>query len=193
MNDIEKIYVAIDQINETDPNKEKWEGKEWPKELIYGQRMSDMLAEYIKKPSVEMKIAARGQHIKRWHIPRSDYPMDRKGYLKWRTMVKLYHGELLSEILKENNYSDDSIEKVVELVTKKKLKSDDDSKALEDIVCLVFLKYYIDDFVTKHDDAKIIDIIQKTWGKMTEKGHKWALQMKYSEKVLALIQQALAG
>ncbi|MBU2888059.1 DUF4202 domain-containing protein [Gilvimarinus agarilyticus] len=189
---LKTIFAQIDEVNTQDPNMEAVDGQLIPKELIYGQRMTDMLQVYEADASPELQIAARGQHIKRWHIPRSDYPMDRKGYLKWRTMLKIYHGELLSEMMEKQGFSSDSIDKVVELVNKKKLKTDDESKKLEDVVCLVFLKYYFHAFGAKHDEAKLIDIVQKTWGKMTEKGHAMALELDYLDEDLALIQKALA-
>lgn len=107
-------------------------------------------------------------------------------------MLKLYHGEVLSEIMTEHGYPQESIKEVVKLVTKKKLKTDEASKQLEDVICLVFLKFYFHDFAQQHEEAKIIDIVQKTWGKMTEKGHEMALQLSYQSEDLALIQKALA-
>lgn len=193
MDRLKNVISEIDRINSEDPNHEYWQGEKHPKEVLYSQRMTEMLGEYTDKPSEEMQIAARGQHIRRWHIPRSDYPMDRKGYLKWRTMLKLYHGELLGEIMQKHGYDAASIEQVVTLVTKKKLKNDPDSQQLEDVVCLVFLKYYFHEFARQHNAEKIVDIVQKTWGKMTEKGHDMALTLDYLPEDLSLIQKALAG
>lgn len=188
---IDKIIQKIDAINAQDPNVETFEGKEYPKELIYGQRMTEMLNEYDHSPSVSLQIAARGQHIKRWTIPRSEYPMDRKGYLRWRTDLKLFHGKLLSEILEEEVTDANLIENVNDLVTKKRLKNDLETQQLEDVVCLVFLKYYFSDFAETHEEKKVISIVTKTWAKMTEKGHKMALALDYSKKDLSLIEKAL--
>ncbi|SMD31947.1 protein of unknown function [Reichenbachiella faecimaris] len=188
---IEKISAKIDAINAEDPNIVIYHGEECPKELVYGQRMTDMLHEYDSTPSLAMQIAARGQHIQRWAIPRSDYPMDRKGYLKWRTELKLMHGEILSEILREEQVDISLIEKVNDLVTKKRLKNDPETQELEDVICLVFLKYYFSDFAAEHEEEKIVSIVQKTWAKMTEKGHELALKLDYSENDLTLIKKAL--
>lgn len=188
---IEKILAEIDAINAEDPNSEIYMDEECPKELLYGQRMTDMLIEYTDSPSLAMQIAARGQHIQRWAIPRTDYPMDRKGYLKWRTELKLMHGEILSDLLSQNDADQELIEKVNDLVTKKHLKNDPETQQLEDVICLVFLKYYFSEFAKEHDEEKIISIVQKTWGKMTEKGHDMALKLSYAPEDLALIQKAL--
>ncbi|WP_420581727.1 DUF4202 domain-containing protein [Reichenbachiella sp.] len=188
---IEKILAKIDAINAEDPNAVLYHGEECPKELVYGQRMTDMLHEYDSAPSIAMQIAARGQHIQRWAIPRSDYPMDRKGYLKWRTELKLMHGEILSDILEEEGADHSLIAKVADLVTKKRLKTDAETQQLEDVVCLVFLKHYFEEFAAEHEEEKVVSIVQKTWGKMTEKGHEMALKLDYNKKELALIQKAL--
>lgn len=192
MKEIALFLEKIDEVNAKDPNLELVDGKQVAKELIYGQRMTELLMNYVENPSAELQIAARGQHIERWYIPRSDYPMDRKGYLKWRTMLKIHHGKLLAEMMEHDGYSQESIDKVVDLVNKKKLKTDLDSKLLEDVICLVFMKFYLEDFAAKHEDDKLINIIQKTWSKMTEKGHEEALKLRYSERNLNLIKAALA-
>ncbi|MEQ6118593.1 DUF4202 domain-containing protein [Reichenbachiella sp. MALMAid0571] len=189
---ISNIFAKIDEINVQDPNIEESEGQSYPKEILYSQRMTDMLHDYVTNPSEALQIAARGQHIKRWSIPRSDYPMDRKGYLKWRTQLKIFHGELVAEILKSEECSEDFIKEVVELITKKNLKKDSQSKTLEDVICLVFLKYYFKDFAAKSTHEKLIDIVQKTWGKMTEQGHEAALKLPFEEKELKIIKEALA-
>ncbi|MEP3388056.1 MAG: DUF4202 domain-containing protein [Reichenbachiella sp.] len=188
---IEKIIAKIDAINAEDPNTVLYHEEECPKELVYGQRMTDMLHEYDSSPSAAMQIAARGQHIQRWAVPRSDYPMDRKGYLKWRTELKLMHGEILSELLEEEGADQSLADKVKDLVTKKKLKSDAETQQLEDMVCLVFLKYYFAEFAAEHEEEKVISIVQKTWAKMTEKGHEMALKLDYSPEDLSIIKKAL--
>lgn len=189
---IEKIIAAIDTVNSEDPNKVVVDNEEFPKELIYGQRMTDMLHEYDSDPSLALQIAARGQHIKRWAIPRSEYPMDRKGYLKWRTALKVYHGKLLTELLRQEGGNAELAEKVSDLVTKKRLKNDAETQQLEDVVCLVFLKYYFSEFAQDHDEDKVISIIKKTWSKMTDKGHEMALNLDYSDSDLTLIKKALS-
>ncbi|MFY0626694.1 MAG: DUF4202 domain-containing protein [Reichenbachiella sp.] len=186
-----EILDQIDEVNKKDPHLEEWEGKKYPKELLYGQRMSLMLNLYLPSASEELQIAARGQHIRRWHIPRSDFDMNRKGYLKWRTMLKIHHGDELKNIMEKNGYREQSVNKVVQLINKSKLKTDQDSKILEDVVCLVFLKYHFADFSQKHDEEKLMSIVRKTWAKMTPKGHEMALQLPFGEEELSIIQKAL--
>ncbi|GAA4272605.1 DUF4202 domain-containing protein [Aquimarina gracilis] len=187
-----EAYKLFDEANAKDPNSEKVNGDLIPKELIYGQRMTKTLGDFEPNASAALKLAARSQHICRWEISRDRYPMDRVGYLKWREELKKFHASKASTILQEVGYDDDIIERVSFLLQKKKLKKDEGTQTLEDVICLVFLEYYYEEFLVKHSDEKVIDILQKTWRKMSEKGHKAALALSYSEKALALIQQALA-
>lgn len=187
-----KTFEAIDEANSKDPNFELVNGAQLPKELIYGKRMTAVLDEFEPNAGVALKIAARAQHICRWESPRSDYEMNRKGYLLWRSELKKFHAKKTSEIMIQLGYNESIIEQVSFLLQKKQLKRNDETQCLEDVVCLVFLQYYFEAFYQKHTDEKVIDIIQKTWKKMSEKGHKAALGLNYSEKGLSLIQQALS-
>lgn len=188
-----KTISEMDAANEQDPHQELVNGKPIPKELIYGIRMSEMLIETYPDAQECLRLAARAQHIQRWTIPRTDYPMDRKGYLRWRTRLKQFHGELAGNIMKDNGYTELEIRKVEDLLNKRRLKTDPEVQALEDVVCLVFLKYYFQDFIQKHRDEthKLIGILQKTWNKMSEKGQKKALAMSHPEPVKRLLAAAL--
>ncbi|MFC4874476.1 DUF4202 domain-containing protein [Negadavirga shengliensis] len=193
MNRFKSTIEDFDKINKEDPHKELVNGKEVPKEWIYGVRMSEMLMEFCPSASEILRLAARCQHIKRWVIPREEFPMDRKGYLLWRTKLKKFHGELAGSIMRQNGYGEGEIQKVDDLLNKRRLKTDPEAQTLEDVVCLVFLKYYFDGFIEKHreEEGKLVDIVQKTWKKMSDKGHKAALSMPHSEQALRIIQKAL--
>ncbi len=184
---------AFDAANAQDPHLEKDGGKEVPKELLYAQRMTEMLNDFAPEASEALQLAARCQHIRRWEIPRETYPMDRKGYLLWRTELKKMHGEIAADIMQKHGYDEDTIQRVVELLQKRRLKTDPEVQTLEDVICLVFLKYYFAEFSAKHPDDKIVDIVQKTWKKMSEKAHKAALQLSFSEREGKLIKEALEG
>ena len=190
-NRFEATIEAIDEANSQDPNLELHNRENIPKELLYSQRMTETLFQYDQDPDEALQLAARGQHIKRWTIPRDEYPMDRKGYLRWRTKLKLMHANLIEAIMKEQGYETAAIDKVKLLINKNKLKTDLPSQQLEDVVCLVFLQYYFSDFYQKHDDEKVISILQKTWGKMTQKGRDMALNIQFDEKGKQLIGKAL--
>lgn len=189
----ETAIALIDKKNAEDINTYQVSGMAYPKELLYSQRMTRKLLQFEPNASKALQIAARAQHICRWQIPRDDYPMDRVGYLKWRETLKKMHAELTADILKQVGYDDQYLERVSQLITKKLIKKNEESQTLEDTVCLVFLDYYFEEFAAKHPDDKVIDILQKTWKKMSAKGHEAALQLHYSEKNLELVKQAIQG
>ncbi|SEL87882.1 protein of unknown function [Aquimarina amphilecti] len=189
---ITEAFSLIDKSNANDPNKEIIKGESIAKELVYGQRMSHTLDNFAPEASEALQLASRAQHICRWEIPRNSYPMDRVGYLKWREELKKFHAKKASEILEKVDYDQETIDRVSFLIQKKKLKKDEDTQVLEDVICLVFLEFYYSDFCEKHVSEKVIDILQKTWRKMSDKGHQAALNISYSEKGLDLIKQAIA-
>lgn len=181
----------IDAANAKDPNTERIDNISVAKELLYSNRMLDRLMDFAPDASEALQIAAKAQHICRWEIARNSYPMDRVGYLKWRASLKKYHATKTTSILKEVGYETEFIERVCFLIEKKSLKKDAETQLLEDVICLVFLEYYLEDFVQKHDTEKLKNIIVKTWNKMSEKGQKTALTLSFSPSNLQLIIEAL--
>ena len=181
----------IDAENAQDPNIEINESISFPKELLYSNRMYEKLMDFFPNASEEVQIAAKAQHICRWKIARESYPMDRVGYLKWREDLKKFHAKLTAEILEKAGYNPEFIARVSFLIEKKLLKKDKETQLLEDVICLVFLEYYLEPFVEKHDTEKLKNIILKTWNKMSEKGHQAALKINYSPSNLQLIKDSL--
>lgn len=189
---LEKTLAAFDAANAQDPNREIIDGKEVAKEWIYGQRMSARLHEFCESPSEALQLAARSQHICRWKSPRSDYPMDKSGYKKWRLDLAQLHGEIAGNIMVEHGYDETMVARVKDLLLKRSLKRDEEVQALEDVICLVFLEFHLEEFAQKHEEDKLIDIIRKTWNKMSEKGHAAALKLPLSDAMLGLVSKALA-
>ena len=188
----ETAIALIDKKNAEDENTYQVSGLEYPKELLYSQRMTRTLLRFEPNASKALQIAARAQHICRWKIQRDEYPMDRVGYLKWRETLKKMHADITGEILQQVNFDVQFTDRVQKIILKKLIKKNEESQALEDTICLVFLDYYFDEFAAKHSDEKVIDILQKTWVKMSAKGHKAALKITFSEKGLALVKQAIS-
>jgi Domain of unknown function (DUF4202) len=181
--DDERFLLAIarfDAANAEDPNRETVGGRERPKELLYAERLTAMLGRYAPEASAALRLAARCQHIQRWKIPRADYPMTRPGYHQWRTRLRDFHADLAATILREAGYDEAIIARVRALIRKEALKSDPEAQALEDVVDLVFLESYLDDFVARHPDydrAKFVDILRKTARKMSARGREAALTL----------------
>jgi len=191
----QKFIDAIslfDKSNESDPNKESFEGREFSKELLYAIRMTQCLDKFCPEAEEALKLAVRCQHIRRWEIPREDYEMNRVGYLKWRNDLKTFHADKASEILKEVGYENELVESVRFLLLKKQLKQNEMTQTLEDVICLVFLEFYFEKFSEKYSEEKMISILQKTWKKMSSKGQKSALDLHLSAHSQDLISKALA-
>jgi hypothetical protein len=192
----DKAVVLIDAANSEDPNQDTADGKEWPKELLYSHRMADMLQRYQPDAEDVMKLAIRSQHIQRWKSPRDAYPMDRIGYLKWRKDLYKFHADTAATLLEQAGYDEAAIDRLKVAVAKKKIKQNADTQLLEDVADLVFIEHYLQAFVDKHpeyDEDKWIDIIQKTWKKMSDQGQAFALSgsVKLPEPLVPLIQKAL--
>lgn len=187
----ETAIQKIDSANSQDPHREIFQGKEYPKELLYSIRMSAWMDKLRPEATEVLKLAARAQHLRRWEIPRSHYPMDRTGYLKWRIFLYSYHAEKTSEILRESGYDAETLGKVSTLLLKQNIKTNPEMQLLEDVICLVFLENYFADFSKQHEEEKMIPIVQKTWKKMSEEGHREALQIPMSSEAAALVKKAL--
>jgi hypothetical protein len=188
--------AAFDKANAEDPNKETANGKEYPKELLYAQRMTEMQERYVPEASEAVKLACRAQHIQRWKSARSNFPMDRNGYLQWRTGLYKFHAETAGKLMKDVGYDDEMIERVKTVIGKKALKVNPETQLMEDVVDLVFIEHYMIGFATSHpeyDEDKWIEIIKKTWNKMSTRAHDFALagKIKLPEALVPLILKAV--
>lgn len=192
---LNKVLVAIDEVNQKDPNSTIINHQHKPKELVYGQYMTACLNEYWPNANEKLQIAVRAQHIKRWHLPRTEFPIGKQGYLTWRKELGKFHAEMAKQIMIANGYDKNDAEQTAGIIRKEKLKSNSDSQTLEDVACLVFLQYYFDEFAAKYtevnNEEKIIRIVQLTWKKMSERGHEIALSLTLPDHLAALVNKAL--
>jgi len=193
----ELAVELIDAANTEDNNIDTSDGKDWPKELLYSHRMADMQQRYAPEADEAMKLALRAQHIQRWKSPRSDYPMDRKGYHRWRSDLYIFHADTTAALLVKAGYDEEFIERVKQAISKKSLKSNPDTQLLEDVAGLVFIEHYMQAFADKHpeyDEEKWLSIIRRTWNKMSESAHEFSLSggIKLPEPLIPLIQKAVS-
>lgn len=193
MERLEEIYRRIDAANAEDPRQVDVDGKPVSQELIYGIRMSQRLGSFEPEATEALKIAARGQHLRRWEIPREQFPMDRSGYLRWRTCLYGFHADQIEAIMISADCPEEMISRVRQLLSKRSIKSDPEAQALEDVICLVFLEHYFEAFIARHPKSKVIEIVRKTWGKMSEKGHEHALSLQLAPLAAGLVSEALSG
>jgi len=179
-NRFDYAIARFDAANAEDLNEEIVDGRARPKELVYAERMTAMLARFAPDASEVLRLAARCQHIQRWKIPRGDYAMDRIGYLQWRKRLNKFHAQVAGAILSDAGYDEATIARVGALLKKEALKSDPDAQALEDVVALVFLESYLAGFVAAHaqyDPDKFADILVKTAKKMSPRGRAAAISL----------------
>ena len=188
----ETAIARFDAANAEDPNTEEVDGVSHPKELLYAQRMTAWLDKLTPDASEVLRLAARAQHIRRWAIPRRDYPMTRTGYLKWRTTLYRFHADTAGDILREVGYDDATIAAVQSLLRKERLKRNPNMQCLEDAICLVFLESYFANFAPQYDEPKVLDIVRKTWKKMSPQGQTAARSLALPPAARDLLQKALA-
>jgi Domain of unknown function (DUF4202) len=190
----ERFNSAIKRFDETnadDPHRAILDGRDIAGEVLYAQRMTQWMAKLYPDASEPLRLASRAQHIRRWEIPRSTFPMDRAGYHRWRTKLYSFHADTAEKILRDVGYDDATIARVRSLLKKERLKADPEAQALEDVICLVFLENYFADFAPKHDAEKVVVILRRTWAKMSDKGHAAALRLSLSSEAKALVERAL--
>lgn len=185
------VIAAIDDANARDPHSIAVNGAKEPSELVYSRRLSAMLERLYPDASDLLKIAARAQHIERWTSPRSAYPNGRIGYLRWRTDLKNYHADRTAQLMSQCGFAEADIARVQSLIRKERLKYDAEAQVLEDVVCLVFLEDYLADFASKHAEAKVVDILRKTWSKMSSRAQAAAVKLGLPEAMGKLVRRAL--
>lgn len=191
---LERVLAAIDAANADDPRKVEADGAMRSFEIVYAERMTARLTALYPDASDLLKIAARAQHVRRWDIPRENFPLGRHGYNEWRKECRVHHARLAGELMRERGYDEDAIAHVARLIRKEQLKKDRESQALENVAAIVFLEHYFDDFHAKYvdyDDDKIIDILGKTLCKMSPRGHAAALSLPLPDRTRALVAAAI--
>jgi Domain of unknown function (DUF4202) len=188
-----RARVAIDIAHEADPNRAP-DGR--AAELIYADRMERWLGRLSPDASAHLRLAARCQHLERWTTPRSSYPLDKPGYLKWRRSLYVKQAERARAILLEQGVDLSAAEEVAVWVSKTGLKTNPGTQALEDAACLVFLESEIAHFAATHANyskEKFVDILSKTWRKMSVQAQQEALKLDLPPEIGALVKAALGN
>ena len=193
----ERAIALFDAANAEDPNQEAADGKDWPKELLYATRMTEMLGRFAPDAAEAVRLACRAQHIQRWKTPRSDYPMTPEGYQAWRTGLYKFHADTAGKLMQDAGYDGETIERVKKIVGKRGLKVNPETQMMEDVVDLVFIEHYMLGFAGQKPDyseEKWLDIIRKTWKKMSDQGHAFAVsgKVKLPEPLVPLILKAIS-
>jgi hypothetical protein len=166
--------------------------REHPDTLDYAGRMTTWLERLAPDASEALRLAVRAQHIRRWMFPRDRYPMTRPGYHQWRTEAGKFHAEEVGAILRDVGYDHATVARVQALVRKEGLKAGDaETQRLEDSTCLAFLERGFAEFAARHDEAKVIGIVQRTWRKMSAEAQQAALTLNLSPDAGRIVEKAL--
>ena len=163
-------------------------------EQVYAERMETWVVRLVPDASALLRLAARCQHLERWLVPRTSFPEGKVGYLTWRRSLYTKQAARAKDLLLAAGYSSAEGDEAAAWVAKSGLKTNSGTQALEDAACLVFLENEIGAFAAQHADyprEKFVDILQKTWRKMSPRAHEFALVLDLPPAISALIRSAL--
>lgn len=187
--------AAFASMHADDPERIEVKGEPLSWSVHYHARLRHWVEHLDPNASDALRLAAACQHVRRWTIPRGDYPVGPLGYKKWRSTLALFHADEAERVLRDAGFGDDTVARVRALLVKKGLKTDPEVQLFEDAICLTFLENQLADFAGRHDDDKVVDILRKTWAKMTPRGHAAALDLAAGlpADLRALVTRAVVG
>jgi hypothetical protein len=188
---LQRVLDRIDRLNREDPNTEPVGGVARPRELAYAERLTGWVLRLDPNPSEALRIAARGQHVQRWTIPRDRYERTRRGYLRWRETLKTFHAETVGGLMRGEGYPEEEIARVRRLMSKRELGTDPETQTLEDALCLVFLETQFADLRRKEPEDKMVEILRKTWQKMSPRARTEALALPFGNEERQVLGRAL--
>ena len=167
-----------------------------PAELAYADNMERWVARIVPGADPVLLLAARCQHLERWAVPRASFPLGKAGYLGWRRSLYGKQAERARQLLVEAGVPAAQAADVATWVSKTGLKTNPGTQALEDAACLVFLENEISEFDGQHADyprEKFIDILRKSWRKLSPRAQELARTLDLPGSIAALVRDALAG
>jgi hypothetical protein len=192
MDAYERARALVDSAHAADPRRDA-AGR--PAELAYADNMENWVARIVPEADPVLRLAARCQHLERWLVPRGSFPMDRPGYLAWRKSLYVKQAERARQILAEAGVPQDEAASAATWVSKTGLRTNPGTQALEDAAVLVFLESEIQAFAAQHAEyprEKFVDIIRKTWRKMSPRAQELARGLDLPAPIAALVAEATA-
>lgn len=181
----------IDAAHAADPNRAA-DGR--PAELVYAERMEAWVARLVPGATPLLRLAARCQHLERWSVPRATFPEGKAGYHAWRKSLYTRQAGRAKDLLLQAGIAAHETDEAHAWVSKTGLKTNAGTQALEDAACLVFLENEIGAFAAQHADyprEKFIDILRKTWRKMSPAAQQAALALDLPPAIGALVRDAV--
>jgi hypothetical protein len=190
----ERAIAAIDAANADDPNTIELSGGVRPKEQAHAELMTGWVGRLDPHADDAQLLAARAHHLRRWSIPRADYPAGRVGYLRWRQDLRAQHAADVGRILTEVGYDQATVERVQTIVAKRGLGragADPAVQVHEDALCLVFLETQLAATARRLGDDKAVVVVRKTAAKMSPAGRARAAELAVGSHERQLLAAAL--
>ncbi len=189
----DRARQLIDAAHAADPKRAP-DGR--PAELVYADRIEAWVARLVPAAPPILRLAARCQHLERWSVPRATFPDGKAGYLKWRQSLYKKQADRARELLLAGGVPAGEAEEAATWVSKTAMKTNAGTQALEDAACLVFLENEIADFAAQHAGyprEKFVDILRKTWKKMSPAAQGAALGLELPAAIGALVREAVGS
>jgi hypothetical protein len=185
----EEAIRQFDAANSEDPRTELVDGFPQPRELMFSRRVYDWVLRLDSDASEVLLLAARAHTLRRWMIPRDQYPKTTPGYHMWRNALAKFHAEESKRMLEELSYDADTVSRVFALILRTNFPADPDSRTLEDADCLVFLETKLQDYVEEWGKGKTLRILRQTLSKMTPTAASLARELQYHPEVAAIMKE----
>jgi hypothetical protein len=186
----EAAAAAIDAANADDPHIIDARGERVALALIHGRLATEWIEQLVDEPTETLLLAGRAHHLRRWELPRDNYPQGRAGYLRWRRDQKVRHATDVAAILASCGYEPAEIEEVQRLIRRESI---DGSQAVEDAACLVFIETQLGSMADRMDRGQLVDVIRKTARKMSGRGLEMVARIPLGERELVLLSEALSA
>lgn len=155
----------------------------------------------ISRTGELLRIAARCQHLERFLTPRASYPEGKAGYLKWRRDLYKIQADRAKQLLLEAGVDETDADWIHKWVSKTELNPGKDTgdmgtQLLEDAAVLVFLQKELELFAGQHQEyteQKFVDIIKKTWRKLSPLGKQEALKLSMPKGLEPIVLKGIAA
>jgi hypothetical protein len=183
----------IDAAHSADPHRAA-DGR--AAEQLYADHLEAWVQRLVPDASPLLRLAARCQHLERWSVPRASFPLNRPGYLTWRKSLYTKQAERARDLLLQAGVAPRDASEVAIWVSKTGLRTNPGTQALEDAAVLVFLENEISAFAAQHADyprEKFVEILQKSWRKMSPRGQEFARGLALTPEIAALVEEALGA
>jgi hypothetical protein len=191
MSAYDRARAAIEAAHAADPHRPG--GR--PAEAVYAERMEAWVVRLGPDASPLLRLAARCQHLERWLVPRGSFPEGKAGYFAWRRSLYAKQADRARALLAGAGISPAEADEAAAWVAKAGLKTNAGTQALEDAACLVFLENEIGAFAAQHADyprEKFVDILRKTWRKMSAAAQQAALGLDLPPPIAELVRAAVS-